>query len=103
MRRVRVLGVGSDDKPLLQHRREVVPVEVNPTPDSDRLGNVDEDVEVIRHDRIRKDHDTAERLHATQKLHGSRLLLVIQKECPMRTTPRFASSLTAGGYSLLIR
>ena len=36
MRRVRVLGVGSDDKPLLQHRREAVPVEVNPALDPDR-------------------------------------------------------------------
>ena len=36
MRRVRVLGVGSDDKPLLRHRREAVPVEVNPALDPDR-------------------------------------------------------------------
>ena len=36
MRRVRVLGVGSDDKPLLQHRREAVPVEVNPALDAGR-------------------------------------------------------------------
>ena len=35
MRRVRVLGVGPDDKPLLQHRREAVPVEVNPALDPD--------------------------------------------------------------------
>ena len=31
-----MLGVGSDDKPLLQHWREVIPVEVNPASDSDR-------------------------------------------------------------------
>ena len=31
-----MLGVGSDDKPLLQHRREAVPVEVNPALDPDR-------------------------------------------------------------------
>ena len=37
MRRVRVLGIGSDDKPLLQHRREAIPVEVNPALDPDRL------------------------------------------------------------------
>ena len=36
MRRVRVHGVGSDDKPLLQHRREAVPVEVNPALEPDR-------------------------------------------------------------------
>ena len=36
MRRVRVLGVGSDDKPLLQHRREVISIEVNPALDPDR-------------------------------------------------------------------
>ena len=37
MRRVRVLGVGPDDKPLLQHRREAVPVEVNLALYPDRL------------------------------------------------------------------
>ena len=31
-----MLGVGSDDKPLLQHWREVIPVEVNPALDPDR-------------------------------------------------------------------
>ena len=36
MRRVRVLGIGSDDKPLLQHRREVISIEVNPALDPDR-------------------------------------------------------------------
>ena len=31
-----MLGNGSDDKPLLQHRGEAVQVEVNPTLDPDR-------------------------------------------------------------------
>ena len=31
-----MFGIGSDDEPLLQQRREVIPVEVNPALDSDR-------------------------------------------------------------------
>ena len=31
-----MFGIGSDDEPLLQQRREVIPVEVNPASDSDR-------------------------------------------------------------------
>ena len=60
MRPVRVLGVGSDDKPLLQHRREVIPVEVNPVFGPDRLAHrllmaVADHVPVVRvavHERV---------------------------------------------------
>ena len=45
MRRIRVLGVGSDDEALLQQRREVIPVEVNPASDSDRRGEHSDNVE----------------------------------------------------------
>ena len=31
-----MFGIGSDDEPLLQQRREVIPVEVNPALDPDR-------------------------------------------------------------------
>ena len=65
-----------------------------------RLGNVDEDVEVIRYDRIRKNDHAAPRLVAppgccaggyelldpAQQLNRPRLLLIIQKEGPVHTT-----------------
>ena len=71
-----------------------------PVVDLLRFGHVDEDVEVIRHDCIRKDHDATPRLvappgccaggyellHATQEPDRPRLLLVIQKERPMCQT-----------------
>ncbi len=57
-----------------------------PVVDLLRFGHVDEDVEVIRHDRIREHHDAAELLHATQEPDRPRLLLVIQKERPMCQT-----------------
>ena len=38
---------------------------------SSTSGNVDEDVEVIRHDRIRKDHDATKILRTAQKLYST--------------------------------
>ena len=45
-----------------------------------RLGNVDEDVEMVRHDRIRENDDAAEILDPAQKLNRPRLLVVIKKK-----------------------
>lgn len=51
-----------------------------------RLGDIDEDVEVIRHDRIRKNDHTAKLLDPAQQLNRPRLLVVIEKKRLMRTT-----------------
>ena len=65
-----------------------------------RLGDIDEDVEVVRHNRIRKNDHAAPRLVAppgycaggyelldpAQQLNRPRLLVVIEKKRLMRTT-----------------
>src|SRR5574344_110010 len=45
-----------------------------------RLGDIDEDVEVVRHDRIRKNDHAAELLDPAQQLNRPRLLVVIEKK-----------------------
>ena len=103
--------IGSHDKALPQQRGKVIAIEMNAaanadgligpsasSPDLLRLGDVDEDVEVVRHDRIRKNDHAAPRLAAppgccaggyefldpAQKPDRPRLLVVIKKERLMR-------------------
>ena len=68
-----------------------------------RLGNIDEDVKVIRHDRIRKNDHPAKFLHTTQKLNRARLLVIIEKEQSNSTLDVLTfRSITAGIYRLLL-
>ena len=66
--------------------------------DERRLGHVDEDVEVVRQEGVRKDDDSAPRLVAppgccaggyelldsAHQRHRAVLLLVVEEECPVR-------------------
>ena len=84
-----MLGVGSDDKPLLQHRREAVPVEVNPALDPDRRAKrrrLHRPVGQERQDPL------DDRVFSSSSRKNAR--------CAPRIAPRFASNLTAGGYNL---
>ena len=79
-----------EPRPLAEHLRKrrlaverVDPAEDLLVADLLRLGDIDEDVEVVRHDRIRKNDHAAELLDPTQQLNRPRLLVVIEKERPM--------------------
>ena len=47
------------------------------------LGNIDENVKMVRHDRIRENDHAGELLYSAQQLHRPRLLLVIEEERPV--------------------
>ena len=49
-----------------------------------RLGNIDKDVKMVRHYRIRENDDPAELLNPSQKFDRSCLLLVIEEKSPVR-------------------
>ena len=51
-----------------------------------RLGHVDEDVEVVRHEGVRKDDDSAELLDSAHQRHRAVLLLVVKEERAVRKT-----------------
>ena len=72
-----MIGIGSSNDALLQQRGKVIAIEMD-----------------------------AELLDPTQQLNRPRLLVVIEKKrlmCTTHSASLFASSLTAGGYSRLIR
>ena len=77
MRRVRVLGVDSDDKPLLQHRHEVIPIEVNPALDPDHLACGEDLAHGLAHRLLMAvaDHVPVVRVAAYERVAAPRLLV----------------------------